>query len=107
MTRNLVAGAALAATLLLLAACTPDGSPASIDPPDPVPVASHRADGTCDNGFDDGRVGGPQRVEVRLTGCVPVSAPHRRARRATPQLILDLARVAPPSWRTRLQARVS
>jgi hypothetical protein len=49
----------------------------------------------------------PQRVDVRLSGCTPVSAPHRRARRATPQLILDLARVAPSSWRPRLQAWVS
>jgi hypothetical protein len=49
----------------------------------------------------------PQRVDVRLSGCTPVSAPHRRARRATPQLILDLARVAPSTWRARLQAWAS
>jgi hypothetical protein len=46
----------------------------------------------------------PQRVDVRPSGCSTILAPHRRARRATPQLILDLARVAPSSWRERLSA---
>jgi hypothetical protein len=55
---------------------------------------------------EDGRAR-PQRVDVRLSGCRPVSAPHRRPRDATPQLILDLARVAPASWRTRLRAWAS
>lgn len=49
----------------------------------------------------------PQRVDVQPGGCSSVSAPHRRARRATPQLILDLARVAPSSWRARLRAWVA
>ena len=49
----------------------------------------------------------PQRVDVRPSGCSTILAPHRRARDAKPQLILDLARVAPSSWRAYLQARVS
>jgi hypothetical protein len=181
VTRRPVAGAALTATLLL-AGCTDSGSADLSALPDPVPVASHNADGRCENGYDAGTVDGPrlvgvdahprsvvllwypgdedvctvrrtaggtaaarrlaadirsspqssgnsscpdddgsvvslyftvdgrarpQRVDVRLSGCSPVSAPHRRARRATPQLLLDLARVAPPSWRARLRARVS
>jgi hypothetical protein len=48
----------------------------------------------------------PQRADVRLSGCSPILAPHRRARDATSQLILDLARAAPSSWRERLQDRV-
>jgi hypothetical protein len=48
----------------------------------------------------------PQRVDVRPSGCSSIVAPHRRGRDATSQLILDLARVAPSSWRARLQARV-
>jgi hypothetical protein len=49
----------------------------------------------------------PQRVDVRLSGCTAVSAPPGRARGATTQLILDLARVAPSSWRARPRAWVS
>jgi hypothetical protein len=49
----------------------------------------------------------PQRVDVRPSGCASILAPHRRVRDATPQLILDLARVAPSSWRARLQAWAS
>lgn len=48
-----------------------------------------------------------QRVDVRPTGCAAVSAPQRRARRATRQLVVDLARVAPSSWRARLRDWVS
>jgi hypothetical protein len=183
VTRRTCARVGLAATLLLLAGCTPDGSPALSALPDPVPVASHTDDGTCDNGYDAGTVDGaqlvgvdaqprsvvllwypgssaddcrvrrtaggtavarrlaadirsapesfgnsscpdddgsvvslyftvddkarPQRVDVRPSGCSSIVAPHRTARDAKPQLILDLARVAPSSWRARLQARVS